>query len=445
MPRLLFLPLLLPLSASLDNGAALVPPRGLTTWELFDFAVNASAIEAVAAAMVSSGLVSAGYDILWLDDGWPACDEFSGGPFSSCKTPAPRGPDGRIIPDPLKFPSGLAPVAASLRARGIRMGIYSAPHAATCGGFTGSLGHEAVDAAAWVEWGITAVKMDAGCQDDCSIHDGCLLGSLARMRDGLNATGVPVLYYVDDGNPTTGPRVYNPAARGWPQNAQTATHFARAWAENVVAWGGEIANMYKLWFDRSDRWGSLLDNVGQQANFAWFQRPGAFLAPDQLTIGQGQMTAGEYRAEVFLYAALGAPMFLSAPIDRLSAAELALLTNPELLAVHADADCVMATRVWHATATAGDRWPVETWVRPLADGSFVWTLVNLDPAEAHTVPILFGNGGDWAGSDIFPASIDRGRVRDVAARADIGVFEAAANISVAPHDARLIRVYPEGA
>lgn len=84
--------------------------------------------------------------------------------------------------------------------------IYSAPHAQTCGGYEGSLHHEAVDAVTFAAWGIDAVKMDAGCQEDCSIHDGCLLGSLGRTRDALNATGRRVLYYVDDGNPTSGPK-----------------------------------------------------------------------------------------------------------------------------------------------------------------------------------------------------------------------------------------------
>ena len=70
-----------------------------------------------------------------------------------------------------------------------------------------------------------AVKLDAGCKNDCSIHDGCLLGSLRRMRDALNATGRPMLYYVDDGNPTTGPKVFNPNGRGWANNSETRSHF----------------------------------------------------------------------------------------------------------------------------------------------------------------------------------------------------------------------------
>ena len=42
---------------------------------------------------------------------------------------------------------------------GLKTGIYSAPHAQTCGGFTGSLGHEEIDAQAFADWGMDLVKV----------------------------------------------------------------------------------------------------------------------------------------------------------------------------------------------------------------------------------------------------------------------------------------------
>ena len=220
--------------AALDNGVALIPPRGVTTWQLFDFSVSDAKIRNLTDSIVSTGLLAAGYEILWLDDGWPTCAQFAGLPGSSkCRIPAPRGPNGSIVPDPQKFPFGLAATVAYVHSKGLKFGlgrifslciflrgsvlpsqtscpvvrsIYSAPHAQTCGGYEGSLNHENVDAATFAAWGIDAVKMDAGCQEDCSIHDGCLLTSLSRTRDALNATGRRILFYVDDGNPTSGPK-----------------------------------------------------------------------------------------------------------------------------------------------------------------------------------------------------------------------------------------------
>lgn len=255
---------------------------------------------------------------------------------------------------------------------------------------------------------------------------------------------------MDDGNPTTGPKVYNPHSRGFPVNNFTRTHIARTWREDVISWGPETANMYKLWFDRSDSWQSLMDNVHQQAGMAWFQAPGAFLAPDQLTTGQGRFTPGESRAELYLYAALGAPLFLSCAPAALRASPelLALVTNPELLAVNADSDCTMATLLTPAPGGLWDepldeRWAADVWARPMADSSFVFVLVNRDPHTARNITVLFSDGGDGSGADLFPVSLNASaRVRDVGARKDLGTFALTWSALVPPHDSRIIRVYP---
>ena len=54
------------------------------------------------------------------------------------------------------------------------------------------------------------IKLDMGCRSDTSIHDGTVKASLERVRDGLNATGRPILFYIDAGNPTSGPKVSEP-------------------------------------------------------------------------------------------------------------------------------------------------------------------------------------------------------------------------------------------
>lgn len=55
------------------------------------------------------------------------------------------------------------------------------------------LGHEATDTKLFAEWGIDFVKLDFGCQDDVSLHDGTGIAALERVRDGLNATGRSVI------------------------------------------------------------------------------------------------------------------------------------------------------------------------------------------------------------------------------------------------------------
>ena len=450
---LLLLLLQAPLLAALDNGAAPVPPRGVTTWELFDFAVSDAKVRALADSMVATGLRDAGFDILWVDDGWPSCTAFSGAPgSSSCRTPAPRDANGEIVPDAGKFPDGISGVAEYVHQRGLRFGIYSAPHAVTCGGFEGSLGHEAVDAATFARWGVDAVKMDAGCRDDCSLLDGCIVSTLEKVRDGLNQTGRTMLFYVDMGNPTAGPKVYNPLQRGWPNSSMAQTHFARTWPLFAANWYPSVANAVKIWFDRFDAWSSLMDNIHKQVNLVWFQGPGFFIHPDQMTVGQGRFSAAESRSEVFLYAALAAPMFLSADPAALSPELLALVTNPEVLAVNHDADAVMASLVASSPGGGGGgggggsadgRGAVDVWVKPMSDASFVFVMVNRDAALARNATAYFADGGDGSSSDLFPAGAGAGvsaAVRDLGARSDLGTFERSWTVTLAPHDAVMIRV-----
>ena len=44
--------------------------------------------------------------------------------------------------------------------RGIKFGIYSDEGSKTCGGYPGSKGHEATDAATLARWGVDYLKLD---------------------------------------------------------------------------------------------------------------------------------------------------------------------------------------------------------------------------------------------------------------------------------------------
>jgi alpha-galactosidase len=67
---------------------------------------------------------------------------------------------GKIIPDPVKFPNGIAGVASQIHALGLKVGIYSSAGTKTCGGYPASIGNEDLDAATFAEWGIDYLKYD---------------------------------------------------------------------------------------------------------------------------------------------------------------------------------------------------------------------------------------------------------------------------------------------
>lgn len=70
---LLFIISNLTLVCCLDNGAARTPPLGWTTWTSLGFNVNQDSVLEAADAMVSNGLLAAGYNYVLIDDGWQDC------------------------------------------------------------------------------------------------------------------------------------------------------------------------------------------------------------------------------------------------------------------------------------------------------------------------------------------------------------------------------------
>ena len=65
-----------------------------------------------------------------------------------------RNAAGEITVDSAKFPSGMPALATYLKARGMKLGLYTARNVRTCSGkMPGSLGNEAVDAKTFAAMG----------------------------------------------------------------------------------------------------------------------------------------------------------------------------------------------------------------------------------------------------------------------------------------------------
>lgn len=171
----LALVLLLDKTLALDNGVGLTPVMGWSSWMVTGqgdlwtgspFNVTARALLETADTMKALGLVELGYEYVLLDDGWPSCSADSRAHPTACqKQPgarigdcgctntSPRLDNGDVLVDPVKFPpsapglnDGIKVVADALHKKGLQMGIYTAPHGRTCGGYWGMLGHERTDA-----------------------------------------------------------------------------------------------------------------------------------------------------------------------------------------------------------------------------------------------------------------------------------------------------------
>lgn len=128
-----------------DNGVALTPPMGWSSWNTFRNHISEELILQIATAMKNSGLAEAGYQYINLDDCWQS---------------SKRDENGRFIADYNTFPRGIKPLVDDVNAMGLKLGIYSSNGTYTCEDLPASLGHEAVDAATFAEWGIEYFKYD---------------------------------------------------------------------------------------------------------------------------------------------------------------------------------------------------------------------------------------------------------------------------------------------
>ena len=103
---------------ALQNGAALVPPRGWLSWQRYNCAINCTnatakecfnegLIRDTADAMVSLGYRAAGWEYVSLDDCWQAKERVN----------------GRVVADPVRFPSGIKALADYVHSRGLKLGL----------------------------------------------------------------------------------------------------------------------------------------------------------------------------------------------------------------------------------------------------------------------------------------------------------------------------------
>ena len=111
----------------------------------------------------------AGYTYVNVDDAWAG----------------PRGKDGIPTWDNRTFPAGIPALAAAVHALNLSFGIYTDRAAKTCGGRTGSFGHESIDPETYAQWGVDYVK-----EDSCGAtheHQGAF-AEYGKFQAGINAT-----------------------------------------------------------------------------------------------------------------------------------------------------------------------------------------------------------------------------------------------------------------
>ncbi len=323
------------------NGLARTPPMGWNSWNHFADAVDDRVVRETMDAMVASGLAKAGYVYVNIDDTWEGGRDAQGNILANKKVP-----DMKALVDYAHH-------------QGLKFGIYTTPGPVTCGGYLGSYGHEEQDARTFAAWGIDYLKYD-WCSAARIYPSSQMRPVFQKMGEALERCGRPmVLSLCGYGNGTIGDLwTWAPAAGG---------------------------NLWRTTGDIRDQWKRMSEIGFGQGRFAPYAGPGHWNDPDMLEVGNGGMSATEYRTHFSLWCLLAAPLIAGNDLRTMSAETRDLLTNREVIAVDQDSLGRQGTRL---LARDG----VEIWVKPLEDGARAFGLFNRGEAQA-TASLTWAEAG----------------------------------------------------
>ncbi len=321
-----------PHAHALENGLALSPPMGWNSWNRFGCNVSEGLVKSAADALVSSGMKDAGYEYVVIDDCWQVS----------------RDAAANIVADAKTFPSGIKALADYVHSKGLKFGIYSDAGTKTCAGRPGSRGHEYQDALQYAAWGVDYLKYDW-----CNTGTKNAEAAYSTMRNALEAAGRPIVFSLCE----------------WGSN--------KPWL-----WARDVGNLWRTTGDIADCWNCKKDQLSWtqildlQVGLESYAGPGHWNDPDMLEVGNGGMTAAEYRAHFSLWCMLAAPLMAGNDLKNMSAEIKEILTNKEVIAVDQDSLGMEGRRV----SKNGDS---EVWAKQMKDGSRAVVLLNRGVSEAE--------------------------------------------------------------
>jgi alpha-galactosidase len=346
---------------------AATPPMGWNSWNHFAERVTDADVRSAADMLVSTGMRDAGYTYVNVDDTWEGKRDAQGVLHTN-----ERFPDMKALGD-------------YIHSKGLKFGIYSSPGAKTCGGFEGSLGHEAQDAKMYADWGIDYLKYDL-----CSFQDNMrkvktehpnepgaakdlMIAAYQKMGDALKATGRPILYSL-----------------------------CQYGVDQPWKWGpGVGAQMWRTTDDIDDSYGRMITIGFSQAGLSKYGGPGHWNDPDMLEIGNGKMTEDEYRTHMSLWVLLAAPLIAGNDLSKMTEQDKSLLMNKEAIAIDQDALGKQGDRLYQS----GD---FDVWTKPLSDGRIAVGLFNRSwdnrDVSVDLAEVGFRSGANlrdvWKGKDL---------------------------------------------
>ena len=382
----------------------LTPPMGWNSWNTFGPNISDTLIRQTALAMKEKGYLAAGYNYIVIDDIWSLKE---------------RDENGRLVPDPEKFPHGMKDLADYVHSLGFKFGMYSCAGVLTCAGYPSSYDHEFIDAETFASWGVDYLKYDF-CNFPANA-DG--MNRYATMSMALKATGRDILF----------------AACNW------GTDEPWKWMKSIGV------HMYRSTGDIQDNFKSFSAIARSQiANFC-MSGANCFNDIDMLTVGmygKGNVALGqactdeEYQTQFTLWCLLGAPLMIGGDVRSMSDFSEKLLLHPGLIALNQDGEGRVPQVVYQGRIVISGPDVEGGWMefpdtgltlfKHLSDHEFAVGYFNFCPREGE-VPFIFADAGLPATSGFAL------RFTDIITGEDMGIRRDYLNLKIASHGCRVLK------
>jgi hypothetical protein len=433
-----------------ERARAERPPMGWNSWNSFGVTVTEAQVKANADYMAKH-LKAFGWEYVVVDLGWYLPPTIDTPGFKINSPPQAMDAKGRLVPDPVRFPSsaggrGFRPLADYVHGLGLKFGIHimrgipwqadadgitvagtSIParsivdRADVCEWYAGSYGVDTKRpggqayydslVALYTEWGVDFVKVD-------DISRPYHRAEIEAVSSAIARSPRPIVLSLSPGATPVG------------EASHVAAH----------------ANMWRISPDFWDVW-KLLDRQFELCR-QWQSHvaPGAWPDADMLPLGKLRISPDDYVAEqmglavkdvtneysrfttpekytlLTLWSIFRSPLMIGGHLPENDALTLALLTNPEVIAVD------QRSRGNREVLAEGDR---VAWAAEAEDGSGTYVaLFNRGETTGLAVEVPLSRLG-LAGEV---------RARDLWKRTSLGTAAGAVRATVDPHGAVLLKL-----
>ncbi len=327
------------------------PPMGFNPYNNQWCNATETQMRAFSNAMVSKGLLAAGYSYLNLDCAWQGIRDSNG-----------------VIQAGSFYPGGIKALADYVHSKGLKFGIYTAPGATTCDNKPGSQGHETQDVNTYASWGVDYIKLD-WCGADYSASGAANIAQ--TWKSAIAASGRPMILSINAG-----------AGTGVAPWASTRVNLWRVGDDICDTWFNKTGtrNLGFAHCTSTTAQSGIYDYLTMNLDYLIpYSVSGHWGDPDMLQVGNPGLTIAESKTHFSIWAMWSAPLIAGNDLTKMNGSDIAsqVLLNTEVIAIDQDAKNNWATRV---TNTAS----LQIYKKTLsAPGTYAVALVNMTNSASN--------------------------------------------------------------